>query len=136
MKSNELRMGNLLRKKKTPQLIIMVKGILPGPSFFGGHPEHDHDDHDPFYEDCEGVPLTEERLVKFGFVKSQVLNDDRMYLQIQDKFLAIDSKGYCFYGADTKYIQLPIIIKTCHVLQNFMYSFAGVELTIKEGVNK
>lgn len=80
------------------------------------------------------ILLTEEWLGKLGFEKSRILNDDRMYFQIQDKFIAIDSKGYCFYGcADTKYTQLPIIIKHCHVLQNFMYSFAGVELTIKEG---
>lgn len=75
------------------------------------------------------IPLTEEWLLKFGFV---VFGIDKDHYSLHD-FKLFDVGGY--------YIVTPLpheykpIIKHVHQLQNLYFALTGEELTIKENAN-
>ena len=122
MKSNELRIGNL----------VMSDGYLY-------KVYHIPDDED-YFEECQPIPLTEEWLVKFGFKKL-----DKLFYQKQVGDCSKLLIGYktgpsgCF-GAVTlesdleeSYIgHLSGYCKTVNQLQNLYFALTGEELTLKE----
>lgn len=122
MKANELRIGNLVITNDglNEPMEGTVFNILR--SYCRIAVDNELEDIQVRYEDLEGIPLTEEWLLKFGFVA------DKM-------------DGKEFYRGDFK-IQLPVYfwwkdsslkkIKHVHQLQNLYYALTREELEVKE----
>ncbi len=117
MKSNELRIGNLIlfdgypikvRNFDEEWVYVYAKG--------GGY----RDVYQYPMESVDVLPLTEEWLLKFGFDKSQ----EHDYFYIDD--FTLDNK---FILCD---IDITVKVKTVHQLQNLYFALTGEELTINE----
>jgi hypothetical protein len=83
------------------------------------------------YENCNGIPLTEEWLIKFGFIKiSEIsfhmpINEHKYFTMVYSK----NAKKYTFpytHGIDTL-----ISFEYVHQLQNLYFALTGTELEIK-----
>ena len=114
MKANELRIGNWIqfRHTETPVRITL-----------GDFVREYNDEH---LEDYEPIPLTEEWLVRFGYVKSKELNyfweDNNLTIWFADSGFYIES---CIG---------KLRIKHVHQLQNLYFALTGEELTLTSSV--
>lgn len=122
MNANELRVGNLIQliyETNRPTLEerivrvdrideIGVEILENGERVFGAS-----------YDVLEGIPLTEEILLKcdWGNYKPNFFNS----------YFEIDTKGCVWYCSDFT----GIVIKFIHQLQNLYFSLTGKELSIK-----
>lgn len=86
------------------------------------------------YHEIEPISLTEEWLLKFGFVE---IDDDGLWghpseelFQLQSKYL--EGEGKFNHIWDASYTEAPI--EFVHHLQNLYFALTGEELTIKETV--
>lgn len=131
---NELRVGNLVILKdyhgegyETTAGSISEDGI-------DGTVGWDEDIH---FDECWPIPLTDDRLLKFGFEQDRA----RLVLKIpvlQNCYFAsspyvglIDgTTSVCLYHVDGKAIGR--VVNFVHQLQNFFFALTGEELTIKE----
>ena len=128
MKANELRQGN-----------IVDKGIIHWIGFFNGIPSVGvlENEYDSFtktvkLKSIKPIPLTEEWLIKFGFVKSL----DYWVISNKGFFVGVTLKEVIYPMFD---IDNPMLIKTLkhvHQLQNLYFALTGEELTIKEDETK
>lgn len=118
MNSNELRIGNWYingndePEQATELFRQYVKGmefVLPWPS-------------------VEGVPLTEEWLVRFGFSVNGV---KEWYLKSYE-FAWLPGSGDWYYMCEGAFASSGM--KYVHQLQNLYFDLSGEELTIKESV--
>jgi len=73
--------------------------------------------------DVDGVPITEEWLVKFGFEKSTYSTDEDGHW---------DNGKDCIKQRYNKFGRADIFVDQVHQLQNLFYAITGEELTIKE----
>ena len=81
------------------------------------------------YSDLEGIPITKERLLKFGFEDFGKMPAFELYrMEIKNLALNIDNEGNVYTN------ELGIELKYIHQLQNLYYSLTGEELSIKEKV--
>lgn len=137
MRSRELRIGNVIKRLPCPRSskeeIITVdciseNGINEADCFNDGLCE---------FEYHEGIPLTDEWLVKFGF-KYDVHNV-MWALFIGDPkneniFSIRPSKGGYFFGHDSEYgffYSSKFPFQNVHQLQNLYFAITGEELFIK-----
>lgn len=143
MKANELRIGNYVQSlddNNVPSLgmeLMEIVGIKHnGEGYY--NPKHeigkrykDLEQHGWFSEDCEllGVPLTEEILLKCGFVKDG------------DNYMKLILEEYCNLFFDLKHKTIAIGVpheaggtefsyEALHQLQNLYFALTGEELTI------
>jgi hypothetical protein len=100
--------------------------------------ESKHKEEIDFYSEFYGIPLSEEWLLKFGFVKSQskwgweyflVRNDYEVYFIIEhwtDTEEGSQWKNHWF----NKYTIKPFNLKYIHQLQNLYFGLTGEELSL------
>lgn len=133
MKSNELRIGNLISRldigNSEPRIESVIelrkdKVLTSGPiSVICG------------YDEINGIQLTEELLLKLGF-KKELESDNAIFYE--NDFISINTyKGYnsTFLKRNRLLNQQDYSInniKYVHQLQNLYFSLTGEELTIKE----
>jgi hypothetical protein len=125
MKANELRIGNLVMYSNNSS-IFTVSGL----HVFGMDCFDDIEETYIEYDQFEGIPLTEEWILKFGFeVNRQTKEDNNIwrcsctegYFEVEQiiGFFLLDN--HC-YGTQIKYV---------HQLQNLYFALINEELTIK-----
>lgn len=128
---NELRIGNLVRKPKYGSVykIVMFLGIghlqLDSPYF-----KYQTDSfHDCSIDEIEGIPLTEEWLLKFRFNKKTV---DGVHNDIFEWFKIQSEKGGFEYGFENYQLSIPNVrLHYVHQLQNLYFALTGKELEFK-----
>ena len=117
MKASELRICNLIFTHK--EEIIVVKDIdIEGLILF-------KEDQNIFDFKCKPIPLTEERLLKFGFEKD---TRDRVMFMFKNFKISIESESFIHYSMYSNHAK----IKYVHQLQNLYFALTGEELTIKD----
>jgi hypothetical protein len=140
MKAKELRIGNLIFKPKYENgQRILVPRVVTAIGQIGGKVSKLEDGNYIFnYSDVEPIPLTEEWLVKFGFVDDSLperystmgpvncFKCDRLSVSSQDgKYYPVrkyDNIQHVAYGVGLEYV---------HQLQNLYFALTGEELTIR-----
>jgi hypothetical protein len=137
MKAEELRIGNLVFDKRNG-VVCSVDGLQ-----YSGRIVTEDKKYDDWKRviDPEGIPLTEEWLIKFGFrphprggFYTIIHNSPGIEAVIQWKqngYLGIET-AQGLDGELTNHTQLPVLIKHVHQLQNLIHALTGEELTIKE----
>jgi hypothetical protein len=136
MKTNELRLGNLIYMKNQNPFNINWEGlpvtalhIMEGE--WGMNPEN-----------YKPIPITAEWLERLGF-KHKYLGNNSIYQLDESKFyidIDTDFNGRpliqldFFFGGIDSYPQDIDHIEYIHQLQNLYFSLTGQELTIKEKV--
>jgi hypothetical protein len=133
MKPQDLRVGNLILvdndivevdsiTKEGVNVFIDDESIIT----FADFGELDHH--------IKPIPLTEEWLLKFGFVQDENTGRDYM-LMIDDYELYLE--GYqTYFVPHWDRMSFKKNIACVHQLQNLFFSLCGEELTLKETVNK
>ena len=118
MKANELRLGNLV---DLGNRIAKITEIYPLACMVADL-EQTQDTLES-YERVTGIPLTEEWLLKFGFV-------------INTKDLNFWNHKICIHALDNKFYVLQeqgrVYLDYIHQLQNLYWCLCGEELIIKE----
>jgi hypothetical protein len=125
MKANELRIGNLV-KTKTSESAYDVRELNETLVNLSGTAVH--------YDHCIPIPLTEDRLLKFGFNIEWEGNGwsatlDRFNLWKGDNW---DHWEYISGGYDAVDNDFDISVKYVHQLQNLYFALTGNELEIKK----
>ena len=144
MKVNELRIGNYVGFKNRTNCYCEVVDL----SFDGGvhiirhwtdglgWPEYDQPEE---IEDITGIPLTEEWLLKFGFVNGNKTYANAFSLEVlqTDFYLRPCYAGGYYWGFNLEKVDdcefndaEPVI--SIHQLQNLYFALTGEELTISE----
>jgi hypothetical protein len=78
------------------------------------------------YSVIEGIPLTEEWLIKLGFLKNN--DPDNLYFIIPNMIVIDVNSGFEYRSGQ----YVPLQIKFVHKLQNLFFELRGEELTIKQ----
>lgn len=125
IKPNEIRVGNYVYGTSNTISTILELRI------FNTELRNDVDYEDLEYEDIQPIPLTEDILLKCGFVnsgsgyytKSGIINNEFKTPYDIDIYL-INYKEYDFETGD----DLPML--SVHQLQNYFFARTGQELTI------
>lgn len=112
MTASELRIGNWVEDEN---------------GYYQIESEHLQDEVFPYLQTWE-IPLTEEWLLKFGFVTTQWDNFDSYRLEIgnNDYAIVIYSDGHCEVG-DIIITKINYV----HQLQNLYFALTGEEFTFK-----
>ncbi len=112
MKALELRIGNYIENTDGQMASYMVVNadVIK---------QNEH----TMYASLEPIPLTEEWLIKFGFIKHGKYG--YFYL---DNFIIDKNKLGKFFMCD---IDIHVEIETVHHLQNLYFALTGEELTLK-----
>jgi hypothetical protein len=121
MKASELRIGNLLRDKVSKTELEVVEltennittKVIDRSKF-------------PLKDGwgLEYIPLTEEWLLKFGFIE----NEEHGYFEFDRFIVAYNDLIDSFYLCD---IDVFVKIETVHHLQNLYFAIRNKELTLK-----
>jgi hypothetical protein len=115
MTANEIRIGNLV-KSKLLGTEHKVLGVYKNKIWT------DLQESWSDIEDFEPIPITEERLLRFGFENKEFSFDKGSFFLMKRK-----SKKEYLYQAHTNRFQ----VKYVHQLQNLFYSLKNQELCIK-----
>jgi len=116
MKANELRIGNYVYDTLGKVNKIDLEAI----TYIVKEP----------HNQVKPIPLTEEWLLKFGFVKSKVssqFDKEKLTIQIANE-LEYHKKGRVYFNS---WAILEESIKYVHQLQNLYFALTGEELTFK-----
>jgi len=116
MRANELRIGNLIKYSETG-MNFMVYEIANT----GYRVKNEHEDTWIEEWQFDGIQLTVEWLIKFGFTKYM---SDKEYWASVDNYIIRLSLNFEFYVNDAQ----VKIIKTVHELQNLIFALTGKEL--------
>lgn len=113
MEANELRIGNLIRRKSNYEVLRATTGILSNWDILNTkHPGY------------EGIPLTEEWLEKFGFKYAKGWN------MWQGEIEVYKHKDGSFSWYNEGDVSVPLVY--VHQLQNLVFALTGKELEIKD----
>lgn len=123
MESKELRIGNFVSTSIDGTAIYLVEEIKMHVLFLSNQ-RLITDIGEVQYHNIHPIPLTEEWLLKFGFVKVRDYPVFRLN-GLQIEFNGFDSE----WGAGL--LDKKTIIKYVHQLQNLYFALTGKELTIK-----
>ena len=112
MKANELRIGNWIKEPiESGGKIGQVKRI-----------ETDKDGYSHYLDHCSPIPLTEEWLLKFGFIKHITTDVHPTFakgnINVNDNIVYVSGYGFINH------------IKHVHQLQNLYFALTGEELTV------
>jgi hypothetical protein len=122
MKANELRLGNY----------VFLKSKLKNYEISSGHDIEEIDDA-PENFDAEPIPLTEEWLLKFGFITKGIHYNftlGNMEIASAIRVLSTNERGKFYLDGDIPE-WMKIKLEYVHQLQNLYFVFAGEELEIK-----
>jgi hypothetical protein len=141
MKAEELRIGNLVFDKRNG-VVCSVDGLQ-----YSGRIVTEDKKYDDWKRviDPEGIPLTEEWLIKFGFEKIKndtYINNFEFRLMADDDRLHFDGiGGRGWISGKNKNLVVNTLcrgnyvcnaVEHVHQLQNLYFALTGEELTIKE----
>jgi hypothetical protein len=127
MKASELRIGNLLRDKVTKTELRVIelteqdivtyvndRSMFPLKDGWG----------------IEPIPLTEERLLKFGFSREAKIGGDGIEFRVYhfDVLTFNTNHGWWYKFEPMNYTPLEYV----HQLQNFYFALTGKELTLNQ----
>jgi len=130
MKSNELRVGNILTVGRYDVKVIEIHHLGVQVCDL----EETQDTWEPYVDRIKPIPLTEEWLLNFGFLKENIILTGIAPLNLPDTFSLPNSPfsysqgklilttGTGDFCVDTKYV---------HQLQNLYFELTGKELTLK-----
>jgi len=122
MNINELRINNLISHNGLICTVEIINSELNEIYFLGK---------DFYYSDkpenLEGVPLTEERLLKFGF-KSNINKDSGCGHSIFSDFNLWIDNGKIIYWK----VKGSVELKHVHQIQNLYFDFTNEELTLNK----
>ena len=122
MKPIELRIGNLINDNAE------VIGIVKGGIYV--KPVGKHEITSYRHDQLKSIPLTEEWLKKFGFVKSS--QDERMWIDDNTGwFMIYEKDGY--YKFSTSESVYGKQFNKVHQFQNLYFTLTGEELIINHG---
>ena len=118
IQANELRIGNLVYEKHCDDsLHIAVVALIQK---YGDATKIRTEN--GWYAE-EPIPLTEEWLIKFGFVSSMF--EDNV-------FIHYNGMKYFLETQQLHFLTIELNFKYVHILQNIYFALTGEELTIKE----
>lgn len=132
MKASELRIGNLIQARGGAGIVRAIFGIdvlLTD--------QITDEEWQPEVENCTGIPLTEEWLIKFGFERSDSINKSpsfffkyvggsELHINPENGVVWIERRENVFKFNN------PVLIEYVHQLQNLYFALTGEELTVKE----
>lgn len=122
MKAEELRIGNIVMRKElgsnSPAYEIRIESILSD----GINMEQVYEDVDveAKFDDIEGIPLTEERLEKFGIGKGQN-NGMYHFKKGSAEYLWLEDQGLKIFIHNCPLMAFPC--RYVHQFQNFYFDF-------------
>jgi len=127
LEPNELRIGNLVYWNIPEKVGVphVIKAILPNTYHTSPISVGKHEDYLP-------IPLTKERLLKFGFEKCS--DNEHYFIGHHGFCLIYDGDDWCMEPR----IDDSLLIAYCkyvHQLQNLYFALTGQELTFKETLN-
>ncbi len=127
MEAKDLRIGNLVMYSDD-STVFTVSGLHE----FGMDCFDDIEETYIEYDQFEGITITEEWLLKFGFIKSN-LDGDNAWLNLRYRYLNFTSdESVEFKKVYLTINKMDIICSYVHQLQNLYFILTGEELTIKE----
>ena len=122
MKATELRIGNLFIEEISREVIKVIEISKSKITFTGEFTGK---------WQAKSIPLTEEWLLKFGFIKVEHIDGCSLSKDgVNIGLLGLNNTEFCFnaHVSDGS----AVFIKHVHQLQNLFFSLTGEELTIKE----
>lgn len=126
IKANELRVGNWLLTDEDEMLQVNeIKQDFNGYEYTITFITSDDMYHDSIISECNPIPLTEEILLKCGFVR---LDSVAYVMPHIDRFIfdmPIFEDGLFRYGVN------HISIKSLHQIQNLYFALTGEELNVE-----
>lgn len=138
MKTEELRIGNLVNYTGEHGGIFDVEGILPPSDGFkdyslilrkGSYRMSIESDEDLEHRFIQPIPLTEEWLLKLGF--EEIESEEEYYrygIFKEDLNLILDNDNDTELEDGAGFIYIPQKIKCVHQLQNLYFALTGEEL--------
>lgn len=135
MEVKELRLGNYV-KFLDSDIYRQVLEIYK--NFIGVSSQHKNFSLDVNLKDIEGIPLTEEWLINFGFIfydKTISLNyggESMRYALLKDFILYFHGENG--YNLETGWRRTDFCIKYVHQLQNLYFAITGKELNLKNNL--
>lgn len=127
MKATELRIGNFIRTYGEDVGYREVKQLLVGGVITNGKFPKDQ----LTYDLAEGIPLTKEWLVKFGFDMNEYKLGEYPFWEVGDFELLYDEEKEEFFYVHSYEGDKDTPINHVHQLQNLYFALCGVELEIK-----
>lgn len=143
MRVSELRIGNLVNgiyvdnygHLKIDEKETICKVTTLDISDLSDYPIYvESDEGIEHFDEFEGIPLTEEWLLKFGFEKTHLF-DTVLYISNTNFHISFNNSIYQLnYKENPKSQWLPVCkdLKYIHQLQNLYFTLTGEELTIKQ----
>lgn len=122
MNANELRLGNYVHGPLCELCIVKQLGIDNNPNFI----EVEIIDGGVGCNGTRPIPLTEEWLLRFGFVNRA--RDKKEWVAPNFRVCKTTDNYFVWPDFDLYYIELPYV----HQLQNLYFALTRQELTIKE----
>ena len=133
MKStNELRIGNLVQDEHGFQMEVVA--LFKDDTVYLDFEGNEGDVWEEDVKDLKGIPLTEEWLIEFGFIKSgyiPVWMSKRLIHDEIDKIDILVNEKKQMYFVPSVFVKWSVELKYVHHLQNIYFSLTGQELTIK-----
>lgn len=128
MQANELRVGNLLHYVNEPELVLPDVVEVESITEYGINLPVEDDisvsSVDYNFDDLEGIPLTEEWLLKFGFQKKDLGNFEHHFNGFP---LQKNQECFLYFTFNHRYRD----VKYVHQLQNLYFALTGEELKLK-----
>lgn len=120
MKQTDLRIGNLLMWEDESKEIVSITEILKRENYYSISFEGGCAQLDEFIP----IPLTEEWLIEFGFIKtSDEFNYEKEY-QLGDFYIRENKDSNIYYYEDTP-------LQYVHIIQNLYFALKNKELKLK-----
>lgn len=118
IQASELRIGNLVYEKHCDETLHIAS--VASIQKFGDKIKAKTENN--WYAE-EPIPLTEEWLIKFGFVSSMF--EDNVFIHYNGMKYFLETQQFHF-------LTIELNCKYVHILQNIYFALTGEELTIKE----
>ncbi len=117
MKASELRIGNLITYQGN---LITVSGVVNNTIYYENG--KNFDSNSVSYTPFEPIPLTEDWLLKFGFVNGE-----------KEHFSFTKNMDLRILGSEADYNGIWFgRLESVHQLQNLYFALTGEELTVRE----
>ena len=131
IKANELRIGNIINYQGVKKIVNSLSSESIDVCYLANYGEFKYPN-TPI-EHIKPIPLTEELLLKCGFISRSfkmsdisIKKDTNLYTLVYDLI-----KSECYLDLDFTFMTLDNEIKYLHQLQNLYFALTGEELEIK-----